>query len=132
MGFILPTTLALAAAAALINIWMVVRIGQLRTRLKVSVGDGGHEALARRMRAQLNFAENTPIVLILVAAIELTAKGGLWLPWVAAIYVLSRVAHTLGMDGGRFEWGRMVGIVVTLLVQLGLAGFATGVALGVL
>ena len=132
MGFILPTTLALAAAAALINIWMVVRIGQLRTRLKVSVGDGGHEALARRMRAQLNFAENTPIVLILVAAIELTAKGGLWLPWVAAIYALSRVAHTLGMDGGRFEWGRMVGIVVTLLVQLGLAGFATGVALGVL
>ena len=129
MGFILPTTLALAAAAALINIWLIVRIGQLRVRLKVSVGDGGHDALARRMRAQLNFAENAPIVLVLVAAIELAAKGGLWLPWVAAIFALGRVAHVLGMDGGRLGWGRTAGIVTTLIVQLGLAGYAAGIAL---
>ena len=58
-----------AAAAAIINFWLAMRIGQLRTREKISIGDGGNDLLARRMRAQLNFAENTPIVLVLIAAI---------------------------------------------------------------
>ena len=44
---LLPTTLCLAAAAAVINFWLGQRIGQLRHKLKVSVGDGGHELLAR-------------------------------------------------------------------------------------
>ncbi len=132
MGFILPTTLALVAAAALTNIWLSIRIGAIRRAHSISVGDGGNEALSRRMRAQLNFAENTPIVLILVAAIELTAKGGLWLPWVALIYAVGRILHGFGMDGGGLSWGRMVGTVVTLLVQLGLAIFAALVAMRVI
>ena len=129
MGFILPTTLALAAAAALTNIWLSIRIGAIRRAHSISIGDGGNEALSRRMRAQLNFAENTPLVLILVAAIELTAKGGVWLPWVALAYALGRVLHGFGMDGGAMQWGRTVGTIVTLLVQLGLAIFAALIAM---
>jgi uncharacterized membrane protein YecN with MAPEG domain len=53
---ILPTTLALAAAAALINFWLSLRIGQLRGKLKVDVGDGGHDSIFRRMRAHANFS----------------------------------------------------------------------------
>ena len=74
---LLPTTLCLAAAAALVNIWLVLRIGRLRTQFKVSVGDGGHDLLARRMRAQLNFVENVPLVVILTGLIEFSGKGGL-------------------------------------------------------
>jgi uncharacterized membrane protein YecN with MAPEG domain len=121
MAIILPTTLAAAAAAALINIWLANRIGRIRMAEKISVGDGGNEALARRMRAQLNFAENTPFVLILLAAIELSGRGGVWLSLVAGLYMLARVLHGLGMDGGSLQWGRMVGVIVTMLIQVALA-----------
>ena len=74
---ILQTTLSLAAAAAAINLWLFIRISQLRFGRKIVHGDGGEPLLARRMRAHANFAENLPLVLILVAAIEMTAKAGL-------------------------------------------------------
>lgn len=126
----LPTTLSLAAAAALINIWLATRCGRVRSAEKVSIGSGGSDLLERRMRAQLNFVENTPWVLFLVAGIELAGKGGQWLAVVGAIYMLGRIGHALGMDGTGMEKGRGIGIVVTLLTQLGLAIVAVLILLG--
>lgn len=128
----LPVTLAAAAAAAVLNIWLGIRIGALRTALQISVGDGGSEALQRRMRAQLNYVENTAFVVLLIAAIELAGKGNEWLAYVAAAYFLGRVAHGFGMDGGKAQIGRMIGTIVTMLVQLGLAVVAVLVVIGVL
>jgi uncharacterized protein len=127
---LLPTTLSLAAAAALINIWLGIRCGQIRTREKVSIGTGGSDALERRMRAQLNFVENTPWVLALAAGIELAGKGGQWLTIVGALYMIGRVAHGLGMDGGSLEKGRMVGVLISMLTQVGLAIVAVLILLG--
>jgi uncharacterized protein len=129
---ILPVTLAAAAAAAILNIWLSIRIGSLRTSLKISVGDGGSEALQRRMRAQLNYVENTAFVLVLLGAIELAGKGSWWLAYVAAAYFIGRVAHGFGMDGGSLKVGRMIGTLTTMLVQLGLAVVAALVAAGVM
>lgn len=126
---LLPTTLAMAAAAAVINVWLSLRIGRLRTAEKIFIGDGGHDLLSRRMRAQLNFAENTPWVLALVAALELAGKGGTWLPYVAGLFMLGRVAHGFGMDGGSLGKGRMVGTLITMLTQAGLAVVAVLVLL---
>lgn len=127
---LLPITLSLAAAAALINFWLAMRCGQVRAKEKISVGTGGNDLLERRMRAQLNFAENTPWVLILIAAIELAEKGGTWLPYVGGAYMAARVAHGLGMDGGKLEMGRGIGVMVTMLSQIGLAVVAILVATG--
>ena len=127
---ILPVTLTSAAAAAIINIWLSIRIGQLRGAHKISIGDDGGGPLTARMRAQLNFVENTAFVLVLIAAIEIAGKGQPWLAWVAAVYMLGRVAHGLGMDGGALGKGRMVGTLITMLTQLGLAIVAVMVALG--
>lgn len=132
MGFILPTTLTLAAACAVINLWLSVRIGAVRRAHSISVGDGGNELLERRMRAQLNFAENTPLVLILIAAIELTAKSDAWLAFVGAAYAIGRVLHGFGMDGGALQRGRMVGTLISMLVLLGLAMVAVLIALQVI
>jgi uncharacterized membrane protein YecN with MAPEG domain len=126
---ILPVTLTTVAAAALINIWLTIRIGALRRAYGISVGDGGNEALQRRMRAQLNFAENAPIVVLLIAAIEIAGAGESWLAYVAGAFVLARVAHGFGMDGGKAQIGRMIGVVVTLATQLFLAGVAVGAVL---
>jgi uncharacterized protein len=127
---VLPVTLCAAAAAAIINIWLSIRVGQVRRSTKVSIGDDAGGPLTARMRAQLNFVENTAFVLILIAAIELAGKGGEWLAWVSALYLLGRVAHGLGMDGGKLAPGRMIGTLVTMLTQLGLALVAVLIATG--
>ncbi|WP_126176563.1 MAPEG family protein [Tsuneonella rigui] len=127
---ILPVTLCAAAAAAIINIWLSVRVGQMRVKHKVSIGDDAGGPLTARMRAQLNFVENTAFVLILIAAIELAGKGGQWLAWVSMAYMLGRIAHGVGMDGGALGKGRSVGTLITMLTQLGLAVVAVLIALG--
>jgi len=128
----LPVTLAAAAAAAVLNIWLGLRIAALRNALQISVGDGGKESLQRRMRAQLNYVENTAFVLVLIAGIELAGRGGGWLAYVAAAYFVGRVAHGFGMDWGKAQVGRMVGTLVTMLVQLGLAAVAVLTVMGVM
>ena len=127
---LLTTTLSLAAAAAVINFWLALRCGQVRAKEKISIGTGGNDLLERRMRAQLNFVENTPWVLLLIAGLELAGKGGAWLAPVGSFYMLARVAHGLGMDGGSLEKGRSLGVIVTMLTQLGLAVMAVLAVLG--
>lgn len=129
---LLPVTLTAAAAAATLAIWLSIRVGQVRGSEKVSIGDGGNDKVIRRMRAHANFVENTPIVLILIAAIEMTGKGGNWLAYAAGIYMLGRIAHGLGMDDGRFGKGRMIGTLITMLTLLGLAVVATLIPLQIM
>jgi len=118
----LPITLATAGAAGIINFWLGLRVGRVRHSEKVSIGDGGNPRLTARMRAHANFAEYAPFVLILIALIEFTAGTSLWLWVVAALFLLARIAHPLGMDGLRHA--RLFGIVVTLVVMVGLAIYA--------
>ncbi|WP_066659045.1 MULTISPECIES: MAPEG family protein [unclassified Sphingomonas] len=124
-AIILPVTLAAAAACALLNSWLTFRVGQVRRAEKILVGDGGSTRLTARMRAQLNFVEHAPFVLILLALIELAVGTETWLWAVAALFVTGRILHAFGMDG----WmpGRMIGIAVTLLVTIGLAGYAAAI-----
>jgi len=129
--FILPVTLSAAAAAAVLNFWLSTRVAMVRRANKVAHGDGGIEALGRRMRAQMNFVEYTPFVLILCAGIELAGRGGLALALVMALYMLARIAHAFGMDGDGVPRGRQVGIGVTFLTMLGLAIWAALIAAGV-
>lgn len=129
---LLPVTLTSAAAAAIIAIWLSIRVGQVRTSEKVSIGDGGNDKVIRRMRAHANFVENTPFVLVLVAAIELAGQGSSWLPYIAGIYMLGRIAHGIGMDGGALGKGRMVGTLITMLSLLGLAITAALIAMRVM
>ena len=125
----LAVTLTAAAAAAIVNLWLSLRVGVLRRAHGISVGDGGNEALQRRMRAQLNFAENVPIVLVLIAALEIAGIGETWLAYVAGAFILGRVAHGFGMDGGKAQVGRVIGVLVTLATQIFLAGVAVGAVL---
>ena len=131
MEIVLPITLTSAAAAALINIWLALRVGQLRLATKTIHGDDAGGPLTRRMRAQLNFVENTAFVLILIAGIELAGHGDLWLSITAGAYLLARVAHGIGMDGEGPPLLRKIGVIVTFLTQLFLAGFAVGITLAV-
>lgn len=127
---ILQTTLSLAAAGAVLNFWLALRTSMVRVGSKVWHGDGGNPILLQRMRAHANYVENTPFVLILIAVVEMTGKGGIWLAIVGAVYLLARVAHAFGMDKAEKSPLRAVGFLVTALTLLGLAVMAVLIALG--
>jgi len=119
---ILPIALTTTGAAALVNFWLAWRVGQVRVAEKISVGDGGNPRLIARMRAHLNFAEYVPVVLILIALIELAVGAQFWLWVVASVFLVARVLHAFGMDGWRF--GRTAGMAGSSLIMIGLALYA--------
>lgn len=127
---LLPITLTLAAAAALLNLWLASRVVRLRLAQKVLHGDGGNAILVKRMRAHANYVEYTPFVLILFALVEMALGGSIWLWVLALLYVVGRVAHGFGMDGDKPNAGRGVGILLTWVTLLILSGAALYAAYG--
>jgi uncharacterized membrane protein YecN with MAPEG domain len=127
---LLPVTLTTAAAAAVLHIWLSARVVASRMPLKISVGDGGSEAVLRRMRAHANFGENMPIFLILLLTLELAGGNRTILLLVAVAFVLARIAHGFGMDGGSLARLRSVGVMTSTLAILVLTGYAIVLAAG--
>ena len=127
---VLQTTLCLAAAAAVINIWLGIRCGQVRASQKIGMGDGGNDQLLRRMRAQANFIEQTPITIILFGLVEAAGRGGMWLAPLGAVFMLGRVAHAFGMEENGFKPGRGIGMLTSMLSQAVLVVVAMGAATG--
>jgi len=131
LTIVLPTTLCLTAAALVLNFWLGMRIGKLRMVHKISVGDGGNEAILRRMRAQANFHEAVPLTLILFGLVEAAGRGGVWLAPLGAVFLLGRIAHAFGMESDSgFRAGRPIGMVTGMIAQLTLTVFAVLISLG--
>ncbi len=125
---ILPITLTVAAAAAIVNIWLAVRIVGVRMRQKILVGDGENPVLQARMRAQANFVEYAPFILILIAAIEIAGGSPLLLWVLGAIFIIARLAHGLGMSIAKPNPLRAGGALGTWVVLILLAGWAVLIA----
>ena len=121
---IMPISLTIAGAAAILHIWLSLRVSRLRRPLKVGVGDGGNEMLLRRMRAHGNFSENMPLFLILLSLLEFASGGNLWLWGASILFVLARIAHAFGMDRAGANPLRVGGIGISWIVLLGLGLYA--------
>ncbi|MEA3029815.1 MAG: uncharacterized protein QOJ53_535 [Sphingomonadales bacterium] len=125
---ILPITLTLAGAAAILHIWLAARVSRLRRLFKIGVGDGGNEALLRRIRAHGNYVENAPFFLILIGLIEL-AGGDRRILWgIGIAFILARILHAFGMDGPTRVRLRIAGMATSALVLVGLAIWALSYA----
>ena len=121
---LLPIALTAAGAAALMHVWLSLRVSQVRRAAKVELGDGGHEPLTRRIRAHANFAENAPFFLLLLALLELNGARDEVLWGATLIFFAARLAHVFGMDRRAPNPLRIVGIVGSWLVLLGLGAWA--------
>jgi len=115
-----PVTLASTVASTLLNLWLGGRIAALRKQFRVSIGDGGQEPLLRRMRAQANFIENAPFVLILLGGLELSGANRAGLAAIAVIFIVARILHPIGMDGSEKQRFRMFGMMGSSLATLAL------------
>jgi uncharacterized membrane protein YecN with MAPEG domain len=120
----LTTTLIIAVALAVVNLWLSIRTGQARQAAKVSIGDGGNARLTARMRAHSNFIEYVPMALILMALIDSSGHNSqlLWLLGIAL--VIGRILHPFGMDRPSPNFLRITGISLTYLVTVALIVWA--------
>jgi uncharacterized membrane protein YecN with MAPEG domain len=125
---ILPVTLTIAAAAAVVNLWLAFRIVPIRVKDKVLLGDNGNALLQGRMRAHANFTEYAPFILILLGLIELAGGSTMWL-WIAGVvFVIARVAHAFGMDRATSSVPRAGGALATWALMAVLACWALSIA----
>ena len=115
-------TAIVAAVLTLILVKLSYAVIYLRRENKVSLGNGGNEALERAIRAQGNFAEYVPLGLILLACLEL--NGAPW--WLVLMLGLSliagRVFHAQGINQSPPNFSkRVLGMKFTLRTLIALA-----------
>ncbi len=127
-----PTiTLLFASLQVLLMIVLLARVVRRRRHLRVGIGDGGDELLARRIRVHANFAENVPIAMTLMALLELSGLAAPWLWSLGGALLIARVLHSIGLSrssgesAGRF-WGTLLTWVV--LVAMALLGIGLGIS----
>jgi uncharacterized protein len=125
----LHISLLSAALAALVTGWLGYRCGNIRLKEKILHGDGGNALLHRRMRAQSNFTEYTPIALVLILVLDLADQDSWLLGLTALAFLVGRVLHAIGMDAETAARPRMIGMMLTLPLLLLWAGWAIAVAL---
>lgn len=117
-------TLITAGFCGLLYFILSVRVVQLRAAHRVSLGDGGQEALLSRIRAHANFAEYVPIILVLLGLIESREGATELLTATGVLLFLVRVAHAVGMARAAPNPFRVVGAAGTWIILIGLSVWA--------
>jgi uncharacterized protein len=119
-----PTITALyAGLLAILYLVLAGSVVSQRRRAKVGLGTGGDTALERAVRVHGNFAEYTPIFLLLLLLAELGGAAAWLLHLSGAGYFLARIGHALGLgrksgvSRGRF-FGTLVSWVAILVLAL--------------
>jgi uncharacterized membrane protein YecN with MAPEG domain len=106
-----------AGLLGLMSIAIGFPIGQLRGKLKVSLGDGGDQRLLLAIRRHGNFMEWVPFALLLIALLEINGVAKLAIHALAAGLVLARLFHAVGLKHDSIEGvGRLVGAAGTALI----------------
>lgn len=123
----IPTVLSITPIyIALLGLFFVpitLRVGIYRVNNKISLGDGGDKELLKRMRAQANFIETVPLVVIMLVLMELAGAPSAWLHGVGGTLLAGRLLHYIGLTGiGSFVC-RPIGIFATLGTYLAAAGW---------
>lgn len=113
-----------AALHSILLVALSLRVGKVRMKQKVSLGDGGDHQLQARIRAQGNYIEYTPIALIGLIILAYLEAAPLILHIFGAGFLIARLLHAAGMDGkNALGKGRVIGMLMTILTLLGQAGF---------
>ena len=94
----IPITALYAGLLALFGIYLAYGAGSLRGKTGISVGDGGNKELLTAMRKHGNWAEFTPIALILLGVLELNGVGALWLHIFGGVFLVTRICHAFGLE----------------------------------
>ena len=111
-----------AAMLAVMFVVLTIRVIKARIRGRISLGDGGDEALIRAGRVHGNFAEFVPFALVLIALAEMNGSPAWSIHVLGTVLVLARLSHAWALSGGieRMKF-RQAGMIGTFIVLLGAA-----------
>ncbi len=103
---------------ALLLIFLSARVGMIRTRQKINLGDGNDPEMIKAIRTQGNYIEYAPAAiggLVFVALLNVSAP---FIHILGGIFCFARVSHLLGLGLGIWPQGRLVGTALTMLTLL--------------
>ena len=106
----------------LLLIFLSVHVGQVRTKLKINLGDGGNPEMTKAIRAHGNYTEYAPAALVGLLALASVGANAPIIHGLGAFFLFARVAHMLGLGLGVWPQGRFVGTLCTMLTLLMTAG----------
>ena len=118
-------TAAYLGVLALLYVVLGLQVSRLRRGNKVLFGDGGNIKLRSAIRAHANFVEYVPIIVLMVALLEMSGTPATSVHLLMGALLVARLLHPLGMYVGprtlQFQICRVGGISLTLLVLLAAA-----------
>ena len=87
------------------------------------MGDGGNADLLVRMRTHSNFIEYVPLLLVLMALLELSAANRIFLMAFGGALIVFRVLHAIGMPRRAPNLYRAIGAAGSILLMILAAGY---------
>lgn len=119
----LEITALYGSLLALVGLVLGALVGVQRPRLKVSLGDGGHQSLIEANRRHMNWLENVPLLITLLAIIELNGAPSTWLHALGGTLLVGRLIHPFGIGAEfSFRLPRFIGSLATVLVTFAAVG----------
>jgi len=109
-----------ASLAALLIVKLTLAVIKLRRKNRISVGDGGNEALQLAIRAHANAVEYIPIALMLLLTLELNGAPKILIHILGATLLIGRILHALGLPAKDVK-KRVLGMQLTIYLLMGLA-----------
>lgn len=113
--FVLTITPFYVGILGLMFVFLTLNVTKIRIRERVSLLDGGKTSLSKAIRAQGNFVETVPLVVFMMALLELNGFSALYLHLIGATLVLGRSLHAFGMlHSAKVTKPRLIGMMMTM------------------
>ncbi|WP_373475138.1 MAPEG family protein [Sphingorhabdus sp.] len=123
----LPVTAFVAAICAIMLLITGVDTVRHRMRSKVPFGDNNDPLIISASRSHGNLAEHAPIVILLMAFLEMSRAEHIALLAIGALFLAGRIAHIIGLyakvEPGKPPLPRSIGVIVTWLTLAVLSGW---------
>jgi uncharacterized protein len=122
----LPVTAFVAAICAIMLLITAIDTVRQRVRLGAAFGDKDDQKLISASRSHGNLAEHAPIVILLLAFLEMSRAYHMGLMAIGAVFLAGRVAHIIGLYipmSTNPPLPRTIGVIVTWLTLAALSGW---------
>ena len=116
---LLQVTALYAALLGIVGLVLMGLVGWTRGKTKISLNDGSVKPLIEANRRHMNWVENVPFILLLMAIAELNGSAKTWLHVMGSVLLISRLIHPFGINADKMMmWQRGVGTTGTLIVAV--------------
>ncbi|MDP5028980.1 MAG: MAPEG family protein [Paraglaciecola sp.] len=114
-----PVTAFYGGLLALFFFYLTILVINGRFSKKIALGDDGDKHFLQLIRSHGNFAEYTPLILILLLVAELNATQPLWLHIMGSSLLLGRILHSFGLRRhAGTSWQRISGMLLTFVALI--------------